>query len=107
MPAPELTVLIQADDPDVLLLEGVDGLREVGLGDEQVFAGAGRGVDDRGRDLDRARQRNDDAVHADDLGGAQQTAEVLRILKRIEDQDERRLALLLRAIEDIRQIAYG
>ena len=48
----QLTGLIQADDPHVLFLEAVDGLREVRLRDQQVLACASRGVDDRGCDLD-------------------------------------------------------
>ena len=69
--------------------------------EQQVLDGAGRGLD-RGRAERRlAAGREDDAVDARRLGASQQRADVLGVLERIEDEDERRLAALGRPGEDV------
>src|SRR5574340_293340 len=69
-----------------------------------MFAGAGRGVDDRGCHVHGSREGHDDPVHAGDLRGPEQAAEVLRVLEGVEDQNEWRFALLLRPFEHVRQV---
>ena len=70
---------------------------------EQVLDGARRGLD-RGRAQRRlAVGREDDAVDAGRLGAPQERADVLGILERVEDEDERRLAALDGPGEDRRR----
>src|SRR2546425_10898375 len=55
----------QADDPDVLLFEKIDGACQISfLCDEEVLAGSRRGFGNGGRDLSRPMLRQDDAVNA-------------------------------------------
>src|SRR2546430_14990962 len=56
-----------------------------------MLAGAGAGLGDRGRETDGAVMRDDDTVDAGALGRAQQNSEVLRVLQRIDDKNERGL----------------
>ena len=70
---------------------------------QEMLDRAGRGLD-RGRSQRRlAAGREDDAVHPGRLGAAQQRADILRILERIEHEDEWRLAALGGAGEDVRE----
>ena len=100
-----------------------DRQRRLGLGadapqagDVEVGQGAGQVVDrgqeemldSAGRRLDRGRAewrlalgREDHAVGPGRLGAAQEGADVLGILERVEDEDERRLAPLDRPGQDV------
>ena len=69
--------------------------------EQQVLDGAGRRLDGGRRERRLAARREQDAVHAGRLGAAQERADVLRILERVEDEDERRLAALGRAGQDV------
>ena len=69
--------------------------------EQQVLDGAGRGLDRGRRERRLATGREDDAVDAGRLGAAQQRAHVLRVLERVEDQHERRLAALRGPGEDV------
>ena len=72
----------------------------VDRGEDEMLCGAGRRLD-RGRaQWRRTTRRIDDAVHAACLCAAQQRAEVLRILERIEHEHERCLVALAGAGED-------
>ena len=51
------------------------------------------------------RQRNDDAVHTDRLGRADERAEVLRVVQRIKQKDERLFVLLFGMVKDLDLIA--
>ena len=68
----DLTVLIEADDPDVFFLQNIDGLREIRFGNPQMLARTRRSIDHRRRDFDGMSQRNDDAMYADGFRGAKQ-----------------------------------
>ena len=66
-----LTMRIEADDPNISLLEGVDGLRKICRRNVQVFGGASGGIHDGRCDLHRASQGDEDSVHARNLRRAQ------------------------------------
>ena len=69
--------------------------------EQQVLDGAGRRLD-RGRGERRlAAGREDHAVDAGRLGAPQERADVLGILERVEDEDERRLGALDGPGEDV------
>ena len=70
-----------------------------------MFARAGRSVDHRRCHLDSMSQWNDDAMHADHFRGAEQCAEVLRVLQRIKDEDKRRFAFLVGVFKNFNNVA--
>jgi hypothetical protein len=88
-------VVLDPDDPHAGLLQLGDRLGQVADHDDaQVLGRARGGVDDGGRDLGGAAAGQHHPVRADDLGGAQQRADVLRVLQVVEQQQQRRLAAL-------------
>ncbi len=62
--------------------------------EQQVFDGAGRGLDGRWRQGRLAVRREQHPVHAGGLRAAQERPDVVGILHRVEDQHERRLPAL-------------
>src|SRR5258705_1779245 len=87
-----VAALIGADDPHALLFQRIDRLSQVrDVGDHQVLARAGAGLRDGRCEPDGAVPWNDDAGHAGALRGAEQRAEGLRVLQRVDHQDERGL----------------
>src|SRR2546426_1125857 len=79
----------QADDPDILLFEKLDGACQIGfLRDEEMLASSCRGLRDGGRDLSRTMLRQDDPVNAYSLSSTQQGAEVIDVLDRVEDEQK-------------------
>ena len=50
-------------------------------------------------------QRDDHAMHADPFRCAKQCAEVLRILQRVEDQDQGQFAFFLGIFENLDHVA--
>ena len=70
---------------------------------QEVLDGAGRRLDRRRAERRLAMRREQDAVHAGRLGAAQERPDVVRILERVEDEDERRLAALRGPGEDVVQ----
>jgi len=88
--------LVEAEDPDVLLLHLLEGADEVGdAGDADVFGGAGGGLGYRGGDGGGAALGEDDAVYADAIGCAEEGSEVMRVLDAVEGEEEAGLAVLL------------
>jgi len=57
-------------------------------GDRDIPGGTGRHLDDRGRHRGGAALRNDDAVHAETVGSANERTEILRILNTIEQKND-------------------
>jgi hypothetical protein len=95
---------VRADDPETADVEVGQGRREVvHWRQQQVLDGSRRGLDGGRRERRLAMGRVDDALGPGCLGGAQEGAEVLGILERIEDQHEGRLAALDRPGEDVVQ----
>ena len=91
-----------SDDPQAVRAEvGERAGQVVDRAQQQVFGGARRGLDRGRRQRRLAPGREDHAVDAGRLGAAEQRAEVLRILERVEDEHERRLAALRGAGEDV------
>ena len=96
------SVGVRADDPQASDVQVGQGLGQVfDRHEQQVLDGAGRGLDGGRRERRLAADRVDDAVDARGLGRSQQRAEVLRILERIEHEDERRLGPLDRSGQDV------
>ena len=81
--------LVEADDPDVLLLQFLEGADEVDdAGDAEVLGGAGAGFHGDGAQWRGAALGEDDAVDAGAIGDAQQRAEILRIFNAIESEEQ-------------------
>lgn len=72
--------LVEAYDPDVLLLHGFEGAGDVDdLGDADVLAGAGGGLCRDGREGGGAALGEEDAVDAGAVGRAEEGAEVVGV----------------------------
>ncbi len=69
--------------------------------EQKMLDGPGRSLDRRGCQRRLTPGREDHAVDTGRLGTAQQGADVLRILERVEDQRERRLTALGRPGKDV------
>ncbi len=88
-------VLIEADDPEMVLFEGFEGANEVNdAGDPEMLGGAGRGFDGDGAQRSGAAFGEEDAIDTGALGRAQKRAEVLRIFHPVERQHEAGRGLL-------------
>lgn len=81
--------LVEADAPDILLLELLEGADEVDdAGDAEVFGGSGGGFDGDGAEGRGAALGEDDAVDAGSVRGAEERAEVLGIFDAVEGEEE-------------------
>ena len=81
--------LVEADAPDVLLLELLEGADEIDdAGDAYVFGGAGGGFDGDGAKGRRTSLRENDTVDASSVSGAQERAEVLGIFDAVKGEQE-------------------
>ena len=84
---------VQPGDPDVARLEVFDGAVEVGdLGHGHALDRARAAVGHGRGNACGAAVGQDDTVDAHGLGGADQRAEVLRVLQVVEDEQQRRFA---------------
>jgi len=93
---------LRPDDADTVDVEVGKRAREiVDRAQQQVLDRAGGRLDRRGAQRRLAPSREHDAVHAGRLRTAQQRAEVLGILERVEHEDERRLGSLFGAAEHV------
>ena len=82
-------VLVEADAPDVLLLELLKGADEIDdAGDAEVLGCAGRGLDGDGAQGSGAALGKDDAVDTGSVCGAQERAEVLGVFDSVEGEQE-------------------
>ena len=82
--------LVQADAPEVALLEHFEGADEIDdAGEAEVLGGSGRRLDGDGTERGRAALGEQDAVDAGGFGSAEKRAEVLRVFDAIESQDRR------------------
>jgi hypothetical protein len=87
--------LVEAKDPDVLLLHLLQRADEIGdAGDADVLGGSGGGLgygagDGRGTTLG-----NDDAVYTCAVRGAEESSEVVGIFDAVEGEEEAVLAVL-------------
>ncbi len=88
--------LIQADDPNIAVLQLFERARDVGHAcDGQMFGSSSRSLD-RGACQSRgAPLGDDDSVSACAIGGANQRAQVVRIFDPVEHNDEAVLAAML------------
>ena len=87
--------LVEADDPDVLLLHLLQRADEVGdAGDADVLGGSGGGLGDGRGDGSGAALGQDDAVDTGTVGGAEERAEVVRVFDAVESEEEFVLAWL-------------
>jgi hypothetical protein len=87
--------LVEAEDPDVLLLHLLEGADEVGdAGDADVLGGSGGGLGHGGGDGGGAALGEDDAVYADAVGCAEERSEVVRVLDAVEGEEESVLFVL-------------
>ena len=80
---------VEAEDPDVGLLHLLERADEVGdAGDSDVFGGTGGGLGDGRGDWGGAAFGQDDSVDSRAIGGAQERAEVVRVLDAVEGEEE-------------------
>jgi hypothetical protein len=84
---------VEAEDPDVVLLEGLEGAIEVGnAGDADMLAGSGGGAGDGGVERGAAAVGQQDAVDSGSIGGAEERAEVVRVFNAVEGEQKQGLA---------------
>jgi len=85
---------VEADDPDVFLLELLEGADEVGdAGYTDVFRGSGGGLGYGSGNGSGAAFGEDDAVDSGSVGGAEESAEIVRVFDAIEGEEEAMLAV--------------
>lgn len=81
--------LVEADAPDVVLLELLDGADQIDdASDADVLGCAGGGFDGHGAQGGGASLGKDDAIDACAVGGSQECAEVLGIFDPVEGEQE-------------------
>ncbi len=81
--------LVEAYDPDVLLLHGFEGAGDVDdLGDADVLGGSGGGLGGDCAEGGGAALGEDDAVDAGAIGGAEESAEVVGVFYAVEGEKE-------------------
>ncbi len=81
--------LVEADDPDVVLLQVFEGADEIDdTGDAEVLGGPGAGFDGHGTEGGGAALGEDDAIDAGAVGHAEERAEVLGIFDAIEGEEQ-------------------
>jgi hypothetical protein len=86
--------LVEAEDPDVFLLELFERADEVGdSGYADVLGGSGGGLGDGAGDGGRAPLGEDDAVDTGSVGGAEESAEVVGVFDAVECEEEAVLAV--------------
>lgn len=86
--------LVEAEDPDVVLLELLEGADEVGdAGDADVLGGSRGGFGDGAGDGGGAALGEDDAVDTGSVGGAEEGAEVVWVFDAVECEEEVVLAV--------------
>jgi hypothetical protein len=84
-----LATLVEAHDPEVVLLEVFEGADEIDdAGDAEMLCRAGSGFDGYGAERSRAALGEDDAIDTCAIGYAEQSAEVLRIFNAIEGKNQ-------------------
>jgi RNA polymerase sigma-70 factor (ECF subfamily) len=100
-----LASLIQADNPDILLLHRLQRAGKIDhLRHAHVLAGAGGGLGDHRRERRRAAFGQNHAVHARAIGRAQQSTQVVRVFHTIERQKK---ALAGRPGRKVQQVFQG
>ena len=102
------SALVEAEDPDVLLLHLLQGADEVGdAGDANVLGGAGGGLGDGRGDGSGAALGQDDSIDSGAVGGAEQGAEVVRVFDAVERKKKTVLAFLFGVRGDLRRRGTG
>ena len=80
---------IQADDPDVLLLQIFKGADQIDdAGNAQVFRGTGAGLHGNGAEWGGTALSEDNAVDTGSVGNAEESAEILRIFNAVEGEEQ-------------------
>jgi hypothetical protein len=86
--------LVEAEDPDVFLLELLEGADEIGdAGYADVFGGSGGGLGNGSGDGGGAAFGEDDAVDTGSVGGAKKGPEVVGVFDAVEGEEEVVLAV--------------
>jgi hypothetical protein len=86
--------LVEADDPDVFLLELLEGADEVGdAGDADVLGCSGGGLGHGSGDRSGTAFGKDDAIDACAVGGAEESAKVVGVFYAVEGEEEAILAV--------------
>ena len=94
--------LVEADDPDVLLLHRLEGAGDVDdLRDADVLAGTGGGFGDDGGERGGAAFGKEDAVDACAVGRAEESAEVVRVFDAVEGEEEAVAAGAYRGVKEV------
>ena len=92
--------LVETEDPNVVLLELLEGADEIGdAGDADVLGGPGGGFGDGAGDGGRAALGENDAVDTSSVGGAEEGAEVVWVFDAVEGEEEAVLAVGFRGEE--------
>ena len=88
------TALVEADDPDVFLLELLEGADEVGdASDADVLGCSGGGLGHGSGDRSGTAFGKDDAIDACSVGGAEKSAKVVGVFYAVERKEEAILAV--------------
>ena len=97
-----LPVEIGAEDRQAELLQLTEALSDIAdLSDADVRSGAGRSFFDGGVQRNRSMLRDEHAVDAGGVGGAEDCAEIMRVLNFVEQDDERRLVERAGVLENV------
>lgn len=81
--------LVEADAPQVAFLEGFERADEVNhAGQAEVLGGTGRGLDSHRAERGGTALGEQNPVHTSSFSGAQQCAQVLRVLDAIEGENQ-------------------
>ena len=79
------SALVEAEDPNMFLLQLFEGADEVGdASDADVLGGSGGGLGDGGGDGSGAALGQDDSVNSGSIGSAEKRAKIVGILNAVE-----------------------
>lgn len=93
-----IAALIEADHPEIALLERLEGADQIDhAGETEMLGGSGGGLDSDGAKGSGAALGEEDAVHARGFRRAKDGAEVLRIFDAVKGENEARLG----AVEEV------
>lgn len=98
--------LVEANDPEVVGLEGFEGADKVDHAREaEMLGGSGGGLNGGGGKGGGAALGEEDAIDAGGFGGTQQRAEILWILNAVEGEEKAGI-LTVEEVFDVEEVAF-